>query len=274
MAAEHIRQHEVIEGILTLGLVKSSDQSLYIVDGQHRIEAFKLSAIPEAIADVRIVSFSDFSDMAEEFVSLNSALVRMRPDDILRGSESSVKSLREIRKACEFVGYDQVRRGGVSGPIVSMSALLRCWGASQFEIPATSSVQGALNMAKQMDDKSISNLIAFLSVAYDAWKRDPEYFKLWGNLNMTLCMWLWNRLVIDRQRLGNKRHAVLDIPTFKRCLMSVSAEADYLSWLVGRTLSDRDRSPCYNRLKSIFASRLSAEGKSTRLPQPAWVAKA
>jgi hypothetical protein len=272
MAAERIRQGEVIEGVLTLGMVKG-EQALYIVDGQHRIEAFKLSAINEAIADVRIVVFADFGEMAAEFVQLNSALVRMRPDDILRGSESSVPALLAIRNACEFVGYDQVRRGGLSGSIVSMSALLRCWGASQYEVPAPSNIGGALGLARSLDGRSVSNLIAFLSVAFSAWGRDPEYFRLWGNLNMTICMWMWNKLVIDRERFGNRRYAVLDIPTFKKCLMSVSADMDYVAWLVGRNLSDRDRSPTYNRLKSIFSSRLTEEGKNSRLPQPAWGSK-
>jgi hypothetical protein len=272
MVAERIRQDQVIEGILTLGMIKG-EQPLYIVDGQHRIEAFKLSAIPEAIADVRIVVFSGFDDMAEEFVQLNSALVRMRPDDILRGSESSIPALRSIRNSCEFVGYDQVRRGGLSGPIVSMSALLRCWGASQYEVPAPSNIGGALTLARSLDARSVSNLTAFLSVAFAAWGRDPEYFRLWGNLNMAICMWMWNKLVIDRERFGNRRYAILDIPMFKKCLMSVSADMDYVSWLVGRNLSDRDRSPAYNRLKAIFSSRLAEEGKSSRLPQPAWGSK-
>lgn len=269
MASEKIRREEVISGVLTLGMVRG-DPSLYIVDGQHRIEGFKMTGLDEVIADVRIVVFNSFAEMAEEFVELNSALVIMRPDDILRGSEPFVPALKQIRTELDFVGYDQVRRGGVSGPIVSMSALIRCWRASQYDVPANSNMSKAIDLAKQMDEKSIKNLISFMSVAFEAWKRDPEHFKLWGNLNLALCMWMWNRLVIDKERLGTKRYAVLDIPLFKKCLMSVAADADYSSWLVGRNLSDRDRSPCYERLKAIFAARLTHEGKPSRLPLPAW----
>ena len=230
--------------------------------------------IEEAIADVRVCVFGDMAEMSEEFVRLNSSLVKMRPDDILRGLENSTPVLRAIRKACEFVGYDQIRRGSAS-PVVSMSALLRCWNASQYETPATSQGGSAATLAQNIDQISQQNLIAFLSTAHSAWGRDPEYYRLWGNLNLTLCMWLWNRLVIDRDRSGSKRHALLDIPMFKRCLMSVSAEGDYVSWLVGRNLSDRDRSPAYARLKSIFAKRIS-EGsgdKKVTLPQPAWASR-
>lgn len=272
---EHIKQTEAIEGVLTLGALKSDVASLYIVDGQHRVEAFKLSGLSEAIADVRVCVFSDMAEMAEEFVQLNTALVKMRPDDILRGLENSTPALRSIRKACEFVGYDNIRRG-TSSPIVSMSALLRCWSAAGYETPSGSnSGLGASGLAQSLEQSSVQNLIAFLSTAHAAWGRDPEYFRLWGNLNLALCMWLWNRLVLDRDRSGSKRYAVLDIPKFKRCLMSVSADRDHIEWLQGRNLGDRDRSPCYVRLKNIFARRLSEDmgGKKPSLPSPAWASK-
>lgn len=273
---EQIKKTEAIEGVLTLGRMKS-DGALYIVDGQHRIEAFRLAEIDEAIADVRVVTFDSMAEMAGEFVRLNSALVRMRPDDILRGMESDSATLKTIRKSCEFVGYDYIRRGK-SGPIVSMSQVLRCWFAANCETPASSGAHvfgGAAGLAQSFDTLSVQNLIAFLNIAHAAWGRDPEYYRLWSTLNLTLCAWMWNRLVIDRDRIGNKRYAVLNATEFKRCLMSVSADGDYTSWLVGRNLTDRDRSPCYARLKGIFSRRLAEEskGKKPALPSPAWASK-
>lgn len=274
MVTEQVKRDEVIEGVLTLGKLKH-DNSLYIVDGQHRVEAFKLSEIGEAIADVRVVSFADMSEMADEFVRLNSSLVKMRPDDILRGLESSVSALQSIRKNCSFVGYDQIRRGG-GGPIVSMSALLRCWYGGRAETPTNTG--GGLSTAGQahaLDAPALQSMIAFLSTAHAAWGRDPEYFRLWGNLNLTLCMWMWNRLVMDTERSGNKRYVVLSINQFKHCLMQLSADGDYLAWLPGRILGDRDRSPCYGRIKANFVKRLSTDqaGKKVMLPQPAWSSK-
>jgi hypothetical protein len=265
--SEKLTESEVVEGVLTLGMLRS-DPSLYIVDGQHRVEAFRLSGLDEAIADVRVVVFTSMADMAEEFVQLNSSLVKMRPDDILRGLESSIPLLRQIRNSCGFVGYDQIRRGG-SSPVLSMSAVLRCWSAAQFETPSATGT-GVTQLAQCLEEKSVNNLIAFLSAASAAWGRDPEYYRLWGNANLSLCMWLWVKLVIDRDRSGPKRYALLDIPTFKKCLMSVSADSDYVSWLVGRNMSDRDRSPNYRRLRSIFQRRLATERKDKKLPAPAW----
>lgn len=272
--AEQIKTSEQIEGVITLGKLRS-EASLYIVDGQHRCEAFKISGIAEAIADLRVCMFSTMGEMAGEFERLNQNLVKMRPDDILRALEYSTPILQEIRRSCEFVGYDHIRRGTV-GPILSMSVLLRCWHAASFETPsATGNNKGASSLAQNIDRVSAGNLIAFLSTAHSAWGRDPEYSKLWGALNLTLCMWLWNKLVIDQDRGGNKRYVLLNIPEFKKCLMSVTAEADYVDWLVGRNLSDRDRSPCYARLKKIFVRRLSegVVGKKPMLPQPSWASK-
>lgn len=270
---EQIKATECIEGVLTLGRLKA-DSGYYIVDGQHRIEAFKLADIAEAIADVRVMQFDDLTEMADEFVRLNSSLVKMRPDDILRGLESSSPAMLAVRRSCEFVGYDHIRRGG-AGPIVSMSAVLRCWSAATYETPAPSGGMSAAMLAQALDPASTQNLIVFLSTAHAAWGRDPEYFRLWGNLNLTLCMWLWNRLVIDRDRAGNRRYAVLTVNSFKHCLMSLSADSDFLAWLPGRTLSDRDRSPCYSRIKGIFVRRLrtDGDGKKIVLPQPAWASK-
>lgn len=272
--AAQIQKTETIEGVITLGRLKN-DPSFYIVDGQHRTEAFKLSELAEAIVDIRLVIFDSMGEMADEFVRLNSSLVKMRPDDILRGLESSTPALLQIRKSCEFVGYDNIRRSG-TGPIVSMSALVRCWNGSGYETPTNSSSGlSAATMAQSLDQRSVQNLIAFLATAHAAWGRDPEYYRLWGNLNLTICMWLWNKLVIDRDRFGNKRYVVLNIPEFKRGLMSVSADSDYLAWLPGRQLSDRDRSPCYTRLKGIFVRRLSSDGggKKVTFPAPAWASK-
>jgi len=118
-------------------------------------------------------------------------------------------------------------------------------------------------------------LVVFLNIAMSAWGRDTEYSRLWSVLNITLCMWMWRRLVLDKER-GVKRYVVLNNDQFRKCLMSVSADTNYVDWLIGRHLSNRDRSPAYQRLKSIFARRLTEDGKLGKakvlLPQPVWQA--
>lgn len=269
--AEEIKRDGVsIPGIITLGkLGRVGD--LYIVDGQHRLEAFRMSGLEEAIVDVRVINFDSMSEMAEEFNQLNTALVRMRPDDIMRALEPMTRSLQRIRSECGYVGYDNIRRGGTNSPIVGMSMLLRSWEGSSTETPVSSpSGRTATNIAKDMDDTSTSNLIKFLHLAYSAWGRDPEYFRLWGSLNLTMCMWLYRRCVLNKER-GVKRYIVMNDQQFRQCMMAMSADSGYLDFLVGRNLTERDRNPCYSHIKKIFTKRLQTHGIARPMfPNAAW----
>src|SRR5262249_29232418 len=129
-----IRENDgVIPGILTLGIVGADT---YLVDGQHRCEAFLISGLKEGYADVRFHWFDSVAGMAQEFEELNSALVNWKPDDILRAREHYMEPLRELRKRCPFIGYTQIRRSAGS-PLISMSAVLRCWFGSEREVPGS-----------------------------------------------------------------------------------------------------------------------------------------
>ena len=260
-----------ISGVITLGKLKG-DRAVYIVDGQHRMEAFKMSELGECICDVRTCTFDSMADMADEFVLLQQSLVRMRPDDVLRGLEGSSHALQLIRKTCPFVGYDQIRRGSDHAPIVSMAAIVKSWHGSKPETP--SRVTGSLTASviiREFDDAEITNLCKFLHVAHAAWGRDEAYGRLWNSLNIALCMWTYRRAVLDQDRSGGKRSTIMSTELFKKCLMTVSASAEYIDWLGGRTLTDFHRAPCYRRLKAMFLARLKAENvDNPRLPSPPW----
>lgn len=276
MAADLRANGTTISGIITLGRL-NRDDAFYVVDGQHRLEAFRISGLPEIIADIRIVYFDSMADMADEFVQLNTALVRMRPDDVLRGITPSHAPLQRIMKECPYIGYTNVRRGASeSGPIVSLGAVLRCWFAGNAETPSSSNNGSSVSgIAQNVTDDDAGKIIRFLNIAFTAWGRDTESYRLWGNCNLALCMWLYVRLVLNRERRGATRISVLDDAQFKKCLMALSANRDYVDWLQGRLLNDRDRSPALARIKQIFVRRLTAEavGKKYVLPQPAWASR-
>jgi len=261
----------IMAGVLTLGQLPD-DPSIYIVDGSHRIEAAKLSELAEFLADVRVMQFKTMAEMAKEFVRLNQQLVRMRPDDILRGLEENVPAMRLLREECPMIGYDNVRRNTSSSPVVSMSALLRCWFGSNNETP-TSANLNVIEIAEQLDDREIQNIVGFMTAAYAAWRNDPEYYRLWANLNLTMCMWMYRQCVL-RQDGKKGKSLTLNLSQFGKCLMSVSAAPQYVDWLMGRNIGDRDRSPCYTRLKTIFIKRLIEENyacaKKPMFPSPEW----
>lgn len=258
----------VIPGVITLG--KIGGKPIYIVDGQHRVESFRISGLNECIADVRLCQFDDIADMAEEFVLLNTAIVRMRPDDVLRGMESSLPPIQKIRNECPWVGYEQIRRSAESGPVVSMSVVLKTWLGSAYETPVCGGTASA-HLARDIDMQGATQCVAFMQLAFAAWGRDLSQSRLWATLNLALCMWLFRRLVLNRDDLAEKRYTRIDAAMYKKCLMSVAADINYHDWLQGRLMRDRDRSPAYARLKAIFARRIQNEtGTKAKLPAPAW----
>lgn len=267
LSQEIARNDGIVPGVLTLGVL---DKQRWLIDGQHRREAFLLSDCLTGYVDVRICHFSSMAEMGEEFVNLNSRIVQMRPDDILRGLEESYPALLRIKKACPFVGYDQIRRSD-KGPVLSMSALLRCWYGSVPDVPAGGGTS-ALRLATTLTNDDADQCSAFLNDAFRAWGRDQAYFRLWGNLNLTLCMWLHRRLVIASQAPGSRVQR-LSRDQFTKCMMSLSA-SDYVDWLLGRNSQTRDNSPAYMRIKAVFAKRLEADlGHKVALPSPAWSSK-
>lgn len=256
----------VIPGLITIGILKSTPHIHYLVDGQHRREAFLLSKVPEAFVDVRYLHYDSLAEMADEFKKLNSRLVNMNPDDLLRAIEESNTELRRLRRACPFIGYSNVRRGP-STPVVSASCVIRCWFGSGPEVPSIGG-SSASDVAENLSTEECTTLITFMELAFKAWGKDTSSHRLWGNLNMAICMWLYRRLVITPYSAATKK---IGNDLFLKCLMSLSADEEYCSWLVGRNLRDRDRSPTYQRIKGHFAKRIEMEtGMKARLPSPAW----
>ena len=119
----------------------------------------------------------------------------------------------------------------------------------------------------------IASIQGFMTAAYTAWRNDPENYRLWGALNLTMCMWMYRQLVL-RDGAKKGKSLTLNLSQFGKCLMSISATQSYVDWLLGRNLSDRDRSPCYSRLKTIFVKRLIEENyacaKKPMFPAPEW----
>lgn len=263
--AEQVKQDGVIPGVITLGVLA---RETYLLDGQHRREAFLLSELAEGFCDVRKHLFDSMADMGAEFVNLNSQLVRLRPDDILRGLEGTTEGLRAIRDTCPWVGYDMIRRNERS-PVLGMSPALRAWFGSATEVPTSSGGGSALECARRTTAEEGEACSAFLKVCYHAWGRDAEFARLWGGLNLTICAWLYRNTVIAQYSPNTPK---LTKDQFGKCLTSLSAESPYVEWLHGRTLNETNRAPCYRRVKDIFVARLFAEsGKKVRMPAPAWV---
>lgn len=265
VSAEILRNGGVVPGILTIGVL---DGETYVVDGQHRLNAWQQTGLPCGYADVRTHWFDSVGDMANEFVRLNTSLVKMRPDDVLRGMESSTIALQKIHRRCPFVGYDMVRRSERS-PVLSMSVVVKCWAGSRPEIPSGGG--SSLEALAQMDDKETADAIEFYNLCFDAWGRDKEHARLWSKLNLIICAWLYRRVVLGQNMTSTKRWTRFTKDQFKQGLQSVAATPDYTDFLLGRNMSERDRSPAYMRVKTIIQRRYAVQqNKKALMPSPAW----
>lgn len=265
LAQQIKRDDGVIPGVFSIGQLKNDR---WLIDGQHRRESFLISECLVGYVDVRTCHFASMADMGEEYVNLNSRIVQMRPDDILRGLEDSYPALAKVRKRCAFVGYDQIRRNE-RAPVLSMSALLRCWNGSSGDVPKSGGVSAA-QLATTLQSDEADGVADFLDLAFKAWGRDPAYARLWSSLNLTICMWLWRRVVLGTGMTASTRYHRFTPEQFKKCLMSLSA-SDYVDWLLGRNSQSRDNSPAYSRIKTILVGRMQVElGRKIIMPQPAW----
>lgn len=258
------RDGGILPGILTLGIVGAET---YLVDGQHRCEAFLLSDVKEGYADVRYHWFDSIADMAKEFEQLNSSLVAWKSDDILRAMEAYTPSLQKLRQLCPFIGYTMIRRGSGTSTVIGMAQVLRCWFAAEHEVPQGTGA--TRKCADRLTVEEATALAAFLTLAFEAWGSDQEFYRLWGSLTLTLSMWLYRRTVIGLYTPATTR---LTREQYRRGLQALSANERHLEYLTGRTISDASRAPTYNRMKLIFAERLTKElgGKKPRLPSPSW----
>lgn len=253
----------VISGMLTIGIFEGMR---WLVDGQHRREAFYLSGCASGFADVRIVHFDTMAEMADEFVELNGHLVNLKPDDIVRGMEPSCAPIAKLRKRCPYIGYDNIRRNDKS-PVIAMAQVLRCWAGSANDTPRTGGVSAA-QLAERFSMSDCEDLATFMNCAFTAWGRAGDTAKLWGSLNVTLCMWLFRRMHMS---VHSSKTTRVSAENFTRCLMSLGSAEIYVSWLVGRQLQPRDLKPAYERLGGLFKGRLEKEtGKRHLMPAPAW----
>jgi len=263
----------VIPGMIVLG---EFNGEIYLVDAQHRLEAFLATGLKEGYAHLRIKQFDTLEELSAEYVGTNSTIRAFRPDDIMRGLEPQSPPLQAIRRRCPFVGYGTLRHTNSSNAFLSMSLLLRCWDMSKSESAGTRSSSAAQATAEALTLPDAIQCADAANVLAAAWGHDPEVSRLWNGLNLTLCFWIYRRSVLatDEER-GTGRHAKratrLSPELFEKAMMSVSANDHYVDWLVGRNNTDKHRPAAIRKLKLMIAARVELEtGTRPLLPNAEW----
>lgn len=259
----------------------------YLVDGQHRIfGAFAIAAglkrlehceailEPEhgtlakcALVDAKITDYESMADMAEAFARAQEKLVALKPDDLLRAREETNTNLRDIRRACPFVGYEKNRN--TKGTIVlSMSTAIRTWFGSGMTPSGGPEADRAQRM---LDEDEAKHIIAFLKAAERAGWVSELYPRLWGQLNLGINMWLWRKTVmgVGNKFRGGAASMVLTPKQYSECMEELRKSPRYQSDLAARALRYKDRLPTYDDIKALFGEALERMGLvGARFPPP------
>jgi hypothetical protein len=266
-----------VPGIVTLAKFNGET---YLLDGQHRLDgALKLAAgqvivaggvpVKVALARVRTIHIDSWTEMADEFGRINGQLVRTKPEDVLRAASMGNVNLQAIERACPFIGYDRAGENKKQ-VLLTMPTAVRTWLGSAGVVPAQGPTVGELT--KYLNKPTTLEVIDFYLACDAAGWQNSVYQRFWGTLNLSINMWLYRRLVLGehQQRFhGGIKPMILTRAQFVECMRGLTMDADYHEWLSGRTLRERDRVPCYTRLKEISTPILRKMGIEPRFPMAA-----
>ena len=274
VVAKKIAEEKRIPDRMLIGVLNGV---MYLLDGQHRREGHRM-AVEEygcpttVVGEIRWVFCETRAELAMHFELAQRSIVKMRPDDGLRALEHFTPVLQQIRKACPFVGYTRIQRGGPASSAISMANLLRCWAGSGRETPV-SSIGAARDVANSLSSKDATDCSTFANLAYRAWDNNIENGSLWGALNLTLCMWLYRQMVLapaeDVTRITPDQ--------FRRFLIHLTRSVDYIDGIKGMVLSGRNRGLVMGKLEKALSAFLKSEKivkneKHVRLPDRShWV---
>jgi hypothetical protein len=221
-------------------------------------------------AELRWEFFDDYAKMALRFDKLQRHMAKMKPDDGLRALEHSVPVLAYIKKSCLFVGYGKIQRAESTSASLSMSVLVRCWVGSESAVP-TSSPGAARELVQAMDQSTAERCVEFATLAFRAWENNSEFGPLWGTVNLTLCIWLYRRMVLA----PSTEVKPMTREQFGRFLMALTDD-DYIEFLRGKQMTRNSRNAVMTRLETrltTFLKKVDPKVRRPCLPKRDWAIK-
>lgn len=275
--AHTISSTGIIPGQIVIGIFQGI---LWLIDGQHRRESFTIAVLGEcgvtritkACANIKYEVFDTWAAMSDRYVELQRKIRGNSPNDMLKGLEASTESLQVLRKRFPAVGYTSTRPDSKHHKgRVSAKAALQAWYGSKPETPGRKTPP-PFEIAKQLTVEEAHQLANFLRLAHSAWAFDPNYLNLWGSLNLTLCLWLYRRCVLDPVQ----GFPDLTPEQFASCLTALPSEKiggvnPYAMFLYRKGLRELDRGPVYMQVTRVFTATLRANHKlRVKFPKPEW----
>lgn len=230
-----------IPGQILLGTINGTD--LYLVDGQHREIICLDAGIETILAEVRVRRFANMDELVKEYIRCNSKIASHTSGDQLKALVTLYPTtLGFISKKCSFVSFSSRRIDGGKAN-VNFSMCISAWTHSKRNKPTDGGFGKVEDMARDLTPADAAQLAEFLKLAHDAWGREPAIATLWGNLNLTLCMWLYRRVVLAATVAPSRRKKAVTQVTpvqFRNALMELVGynKGNYVAILRNRTLSN------------------------------------
>jgi len=217
---EYIEENEEIPDVIMLGTLPN-DPTIYIVDGQHRQVKFLASRVNEAFARIRWEEYDTMEQIGLAFYTANGGKSLLTSaDDMLRSKHLSSPPLYRLVTECPFIGFDYIRFGD-GGPVMSASAAVKSWIASGLDKPRSALGKSVGVLVDNVTDEETEDMIRFYKMCYKVWGKDKENRRMWLNINVALCAWLYRRLVLGQKKIG--RLSSLTEEEFEYCLATLAA---------------------------------------------------
>lgn len=234
----------------------------YIVNGHHRRWCALQTTRDEFVVTLDTETVTSEAELGRKAVGVNLPIAPpQKADDHLRHLEQSYPILQKIRRECPFIGYG--KSGG--NTVMSVNAAILSWITSGTD-SATVMKTTVINVLDDISMEEISLMVHFFKTVYESWGKDSQYAKVWSKLNVTMMAWMWRNTVLSQ---AGPRVTRLTPEQFCTGAMALTSDPHYLPWLIGRQLSERDKGPCYNKVKAIMVKRLTEVlHKKVILPSP------
>ena len=249
--------------LLVMGLPNGE---VHLVDGNHRIEAFRNSGLKSIIVSVQTKSAKTYKDIAEEYIRCQCSLKTSTVDDKLKGIAVGHPPLQKIAQFCTFVTYK--RASTRSDCLISMSDVVHCWFDASTNPPTRYSGDKGIPIeecAKLITDKDAACIIEWLLVCQISLGTVNRV--LWAPLNMTLCLWLYKQMVKGGCKGPCTR---LKIAEFGRGLAGL-VNMKYTNYLKGLKLTTPNAGGnAFALLREHFRGGLASAGirASAQIPVP------
>lgn len=258
--AEDLKECNHLSSTLVLGVY---DNTIWRIDGNHRLLGFLLSGIPNMLAHCMVHYCDGHKDMYRIYKIYQRHLRTPTKDDNLKGLAETRDPLQTIKNRCKFVTYETVN--DTESRRIRMSAVIRAWYDSVPYIPKH--IRANIEeQAVKIEETEARKIVEFLLACKEGLSIQVPF--LWKPINITLLMWLYRRLVWGEIDVESEDVEYSRLTKDEFILGMLGLQTNNYYGTLGTRELERDRFGAYTSLMSYFKKSLHSMGVKRRLTLP------